>query len=56
MRRCEKCPLIGPCEYEGICMCGDPINKHSMWCGHSPVAMHDYLCEEVDTTEVVNSE
>lgn len=37
---------------EGYCVCGDPIDSHSIGSGHSPVDAGDYhvwcLVEEID--------
>lgn len=48
MRKCcLECPGDDTCEQAKVCMCGDNIEGHSMYCGHSPVSMHDYYCDNV---------
>lgn len=44
--KCECCPEDGSrCEYEDVCMCGCPMDSHSIGSGHSPVSMHEYYGE-----------
>lgn len=48
-RRCgANCPGDQSCEHADVCMCGDDVTKHSMWCGHSPVSQHDYIRSQFD--------
>jgi hypothetical protein len=40
---CEECPGDESCENNNYCMCGSEMEGHdAMWCGHSPVSMHEY--------------
>lgn len=38
----EKLPLCEGCNQPidiETCHCGDPVDQHGLWCGHSPVYM-----------------
>jgi len=46
--RCEQCDENGECDAKNYCMCGSPMEDHSMGSGHSPVSMHEYCGTEVE--------
>ncbi len=37
------------CHAKSTCCCGDYIREHSVYAGHTPVAMYDYVLDRAET-------
>ena len=48
LKCCEDCTGDDTCPFNDCCMCGNRMEDHDMYSGHSPVSMHEYYCSVVE--------